>query len=110
MKLLLDQNLSPRLIAALVELYPGSTHVREAGLARADDLEVWRFAKVGGFTIVSKDADFHQLSFVVGHPPKVVWIRRGNCSTADIANLLRTRHPEILLFAENPEASFLALD
>ena len=56
MRLLVDQNLSPRLVAALATLYPDSTHVRDVGLATADDDVVWRYAADQGFTIVSKDA------------------------------------------------------
>ena len=56
MRLLVDQNLSPRLVAALATLYPESTHVRDVGLATADDDVVWRYAADQGFTIVSKDA------------------------------------------------------
>jgi len=83
-KLLLDQNLAPRLVAALAALYPDSKHVRDVGLAAANDDDVWRYAATGGFTIVSKDADFHERSFVLGPPPKVIWIRRGNCSTTEV--------------------------
>jgi hypothetical protein len=43
-----------------------------------------------GFVIVSKDGDFADLSVLYGAPPKIVWIRRGNCSTAAIVTLLRT--------------------
>jgi predicted nuclease of predicted toxin-antitoxin system len=59
--------------------------------------------------IVSKDGEIHQRSFLLGHPPKVVWIRRGNCSTRDIETLLRDRLPDLLSFDADPEASFLAL-
>ena len=76
MRLLLDQNLSPRLLTALAGLYPGSSHVREVGLQTADDDTVWQYAAEHGFAIVSKDADFHERSFLLGHPPKVIWIRR----------------------------------
>lgn len=75
MKLLFDENLSPKLVGLLSDLYPDSTHVRNVGLARADDELVWAYAKDHGLAIVSKDADFHQRSFVYGAPPKVVWIR-----------------------------------
>ena len=85
MRLLLDQNLSPRLLTALANPHPGSTHVREIGLQAADDDTVWQYATEHGFTIVSKDADFHERSFLLGHPPKVIWIRRGNCSTDEAA-------------------------
>lgn len=66
MRLLLDENLSPRLVGSLDDLYPGTTHVREVGLASAEDSTVWGYAATNGFTIVSKDADFHQRSFLLG--------------------------------------------
>lgn len=59
--------------------------------------------------IVSKDSDFHQVSFLRGAPPKVVWIRRGNCTTANIEALLRSRRSEIFAFGADTEAAFLAL-
>jgi predicted nuclease of predicted toxin-antitoxin system len=109
LKLLFDQNLSPRLGAALADVFPGSVHVRDAGLAAASDDAVWEYAKVHGLAIVSKDADFHQRSFVFGHPPKVVWVRRGNCSTRDIEALLRLRADDVRAFDLEGEASFLVL-
>jgi predicted nuclease of predicted toxin-antitoxin system len=108
-RLLLDQNLSPRLLTVLADLYPGSTHVREIGLQAADDETVWQYAITHGFAIVSKDADFHERSFLIGHPPKVIWIRRGNCSTDEVAAILQDHHPEMLAFELDEEGSFLAL-
>ncbi len=109
MRLLLDQNLSPRLISTLADVFPGSIHVRDVGLSRAEDDVVWNSAAEHGHVIVSKDSGFHQRSFLLGHPPKVVWIRRGNCSTGDIQTLLRQRYPDLLAFDVDPEQSFLAL-
>ncbi len=109
MRLLLDQNLSPRLVPALADLFPDSTHVREVGLRAADDQAVWQYAAQHGFAIVSKDADFHERSFLLGQPPKVIWIRRGNCSTDEVAAILRDHHAEILVFERDEEGSFLAL-
>ena len=83
MRLLFDQNLSPRLLPILADLYGGSTHVRNEGLEAADDDAVWAYAARHGFAIVSKDSDFHQRSFLLGAPPKVVWIQRGNCATEE---------------------------
>jgi predicted nuclease of predicted toxin-antitoxin system len=110
LRLLLDENLSPRLVAALADLFPGSRHVRDVGLARADDEEVWTFAGREGFMIVSKDSDFHQRSFVRGAPPKVIWVRRGNASTAEIERIVRAARDRIAAFAGDPEAAFLILD
>lgn len=77
MKLLFDHNLSFRLVAPLRDLYPGSVHVREVELQAADDDAVWDYARDNGLVIVSKDAEFHQRSLVLGAPPKFVWIRLG---------------------------------
>ena len=110
MKLLLDQNLSHRLARALDDVFPGSRHVREAGLAAALDEEVWIFARREGFTIVSRDSDFRQRSFLHGHPPKVIWLRRGNCSTAQIEGILREARERIAAFEADPDGSLLVLD
>ncbi|MFZ5877395.1 MAG: DUF5615 family PIN-like protein [Nitrospirota bacterium] len=110
MKLLFDQNLSPSLVVALRDLYPGSLHVRDVGLRDADDDAVWQYAGQHGLTITSKDADFHQRSFLFGHPPKVIWIRRGNCSTTEIHGILRARHAEINAFEKDNDGAFLALE
>ena len=110
MKLLFDQNLSHHLLAALPQEYAGSQHVREIGLRDATDLAVWQFAAQHGFAIVTKDADFHQRSFLFGHPPKVIWLRVGNCSTAIIQALLLRRTTDIAVFLSQPESAFLILD
>jgi predicted nuclease of predicted toxin-antitoxin system len=108
-RLLFDQNLSDRLLRVLDDDYPGSVHVRHVGLERADDEDVWRYAFDRGLVITSKDSDFHQRSLVRGHPPKVVWIRTGNCTTDRIAELLRLHREDLLTFDGDPEASFLIL-
>lgn len=84
-------------------------HVRDVGLREADDSVVWRYAREHGLTIVSKDSDFHQLSFIYGHPPKVVWLRVGNGPTAAVAALLRKERETMQRFYADPEAAFLAL-
>ncbi len=110
MKFLFDENLSPRLVAALADIYPGSCHVRDVGLERADDESVWVYAQDHDLVIISKDADFHQRSFVLGHPPKVVWIRKGNCSTRDIEGILQRHHSTILDFDRDEAGAFLELE
>jgi predicted nuclease of predicted toxin-antitoxin system len=108
-KLLFDQNLSPRLVRALAEVFPDSTHVRDVGLASADDDDVWAYAVAHGFLIVSKDSDFHQRSFVHGAPPKIVWVRLGNCTTAQVEAILRAHAGEIARFTKDQTESFLVL-
>ena len=103
MKLLFDENLSPRLVGALTDFYPGSAHVQDLGLGNKDDATIWEFAKDNGFTIVSKDSDFQERSVLLGSPPKIIWLRAANCTTAEIENLLRAAVPvvERLLREEN---------
>lgn len=109
MKLLYDQNLPPRLVATLAPQFPDSRHVTEVGLDRADDSDVWMFAQRQGFTIVSKDADFMQMSFLRGAPPKIVWVRRGNCSTGELEELLRSSADTIQEFAASEDLTILVL-
>lgn len=109
MKLLFDQNLSHHLVGQLAALFPGSVHVRDVGLAAASDPDVWAYAAANGFALVSKDTDFQQRALLYGHPPKVIWVRLGNCTTATVALLLQARFDEIQEFAADPDASFLAL-
>ena len=109
MKFLFDENLSPRLVGLLATTFPDSTHVRDVGLAQADDGAVWSYAKNNGFLIVTKDADFRQMSFVSGFPPKVIWIQRGNCTTMDVMLLLQSHDSYLHDFENNAEAAFLEL-
>ena len=88
MKLLFDENLSHKLVQLLADLFPNSVHVRDVGLKSADDPVVWEYAKNNDLMIVSKDSDMHQRSFVFGYPPKVVWVRLGNCSTSDVEKII----------------------
>jgi predicted nuclease of predicted toxin-antitoxin system len=92
MKLLFDQNLSYKLTTVLADLYPGSNQVRQLGLDRAADDVIWNHAKADGFTIVTQDADFAERSRLQGAPPKVVWLRCGNRSAAEIEQILRRNH------------------
>ena len=109
MKLLLDQNLSHRLVDSLVDLYPGSLHVRALGLSQALDEAVWEFAGAHELAIVTKDGDFSSRAFLFGPSPKVVWIQLGNCSTQEIADLLRARHSDLASFHDDGAAGLLIL-
>ncbi|MCY4529835.1 MAG: DUF5615 family PIN-like protein [Chloroflexi bacterium] len=93
MRLLFDQNLSPHLQETLRHLFLESIHVRTAGLEAADDVSIWEYARENEISIVTKDSDFRQLSFTHGPPPKVIWIRRANCSTSEIESLLSPHFP-----------------
>ncbi|MEX2531607.1 MAG: DUF5615 family PIN-like protein [Gemmatimonadota bacterium] len=109
MKLLFDQNLAPRLVRSLADIFPESAHVRDLGMARASDREIWEHAKEAGFVVVSKDNDFQQMSFVFGPPPKVIWIRRGNCSVEETEGILRSHSARIREFDGDLMAAYLIL-
>jgi predicted nuclease of predicted toxin-antitoxin system len=84
-------------------------HVQDVGLAEAADDAVWNYAVERDLVIVKKDADFRQRSFLEGHPPRIIWIALGNCSTAAIENLLRSRQENIQAFLSDEQSSFLSL-
>lgn len=109
MKLLFDQNLSPRLVTQLADLFPGSSHVQAEGLDRGSDDEIWEHARVNGFAIVTKDADYNSLSVVRGNPPKVIWLLLGNCTTAQVEAVFRARFADIEAFEREPSVGTLAL-
>ena len=109
MKPLFDENVSTRLIDLLADEFPGSEHVDTVGLRGMPDEEVWSCASSGGFMIASKDRDFVELSFLRGHPPKVILLRIGNAGTARIAALLRGQVEVIGRFAADPDPSLLEL-
>ena len=109
MKLLFDANLARRLAISLDDLYPGSIHVDDLGLA-PDDEGIWHYAKANGFTVVSKDTDFYRMSVTWGAPPKVVWLRVGNCSTSVIENALRVSFKELSKFEVDTLSSLLIVN
>ena len=109
MKLLFDENLSHKLASRLADVFPDSIHVRDVGMKATEDTTVWDYAKNNNLIIVSKDADMHDLSLVYGNPPKVVWLRLGNCSTNEIENLIRQEADVIKLFSEDDSVSLLVL-
>lgn len=109
MKLLLDENLSDRIIARISDLYPESSHVKFLGLTNTEDAVIWEYAKNNSFTIVSKDSDFHQRSLLYGHPPKFIYLRIGNSPTSRIIQILRDNFSAITDFECGEQESILIL-
>jgi predicted nuclease of predicted toxin-antitoxin system len=107
--LLFDENLSYRLVGAISQFFLGSRHVRDVGLARADDRAIWEFAKRKGLTIVTLDSDFHERSLLQGWPPKVIWLRTGNTATAAIRALLSSRTQDITAFLSDRDHACLVI-
>lgn len=97
------------MVSLLSDLFPGSSHVRDHGLQDADDETIWGFARDNNLVIVSKDSDFHERSFLYGFPPKLVWLKVGNCTTKDLEKLMRDHREEIDQFYSDETTSFLVL-
>jgi predicted nuclease of predicted toxin-antitoxin system len=109
MKLLFDHNLSPRLVVLLRDLFPESQHVFGVGMDQDDDRKIWDYATQSQLLIVTRDSDYNDLSMLLGFPPKVIWIRRGNCSTQAIETLLRNSAPIIQEFDKTDKIGLLTL-
>jgi predicted nuclease of predicted toxin-antitoxin system len=108
-KLLFDQNLSRYLIGQLRDVFPESEHVTSLGLHAATDQEIWSYAGEHGHVIVSKDSDFRQLAFLHGPPPKAIWLRVGNASTATVLQVLLDHVDAIEAFSASEEEALLVL-
>lgn len=109
MKLLFDENLSPKLVDLLTDVFPGSVHVHMCGLGRSDDEAIWRYAKNNDFAIVTKDSDFQERAVLPGSPPKVIWVRIPNCKVEEVAALLRRAFRQIRRFIEDDDETCIIL-
>ena len=109
MRLLFDENLSPGLVSALDDIFPGSLHIHLVGLSGQDDKTVWQYGRDNHCIVVSKDSDFHEWSLLLGSPPKIIWLKKGNCTTKEIEMLLRRNKQKISELAESKEKEILIL-
>jgi predicted nuclease of predicted toxin-antitoxin system len=109
MKLLFDQNLSFKLCGRLADVFPGSAQVRALNLLEANDQQIWDYARLNGFVVVTQDSDFADLAALRGSPPKVIWLRCGNQPTAFIERLLRQSAERIVEFEREASAACLEI-
>lgn len=107
MKILLDQNISFRVIKGIQDLFPLARQVRELGIENYSDRKIWEFAMKEDYSIVTFDSDFYDLNLVLGTPPKIIWLRIGNATTDDIIQLFRQNSELIKEFLTNPDFSQL---
>ena len=108
-KLLFDNNISHRVLARISDIFPNSTHVMPENLDKASDAEVWEFAKKQNYTIVTKDSDFNDLVILKDIPPKVIWLKIGNCRVVEIENILRENEKAIKLFLNTKDSAILEI-
>jgi predicted nuclease of predicted toxin-antitoxin system len=107
--LLFDQNLSYKIIKHLEHLFPTSTHVRKIGLDKADDLEIWQYAKENDFHIVTQDSDFNDINNLYGYPPKIIRLNTGNASSKRVIDLIVNRVKIIEGFLNDKNIGLLEL-
>lgn len=107
MKLLLDENLSRRIIPVIEPVYPESSQIALLGMDSANDRQVWAYAQQNGFILVTQDSDFHEMSALYGHPPKVIWLKCGNQPRWRIVEILLSIQTEVAAFEGNPDLSCL---
>lgn len=110
MKLLLDQQLPSSLIEKISDIFPESKHVKWIELNQADDLEIWEYSKKNGFTIVTKDNDFNEISILYGAPPKIIWIKVGNCTNVELVSIFLKHTKDILAFGDDKENTIYTIE
>ena len=108
-KLLFDNNISHRVIARVDDIFPNTNHVMLEKLDDVSDERVWMFARSNGYTIVTKDSDFNDMAIHKGTPPKIIWIKLGNCKVAEIENILRVNEEAIKAFLDEPIGAILEI-
>lgn len=111
MNLLLDENLSWRLIKKLMDDFHLIVHSNEiiAFNKQPKDWEIWNYAENNNLVIVTNDEDFLRLSQTKGFPPKVILLRVGNAPTNIIANILIQNKAKIEIFISNNEIGILEI-
>ena len=109
MKLLLDENLSRRMVPFLQADYPGSSQVALEKLEQASDREIWAYAKRHGFVLLTKDKDYRDLSELLGVPPQVILLKTGNSEKAWLLSVLTSRRTQIQELLSDPTVGCVEL-
>lgn len=103
--LLFDENLPARAVEILRDEFPGAKHVKDFSLLEASDSQLWSTAREKDLAIISKDDDFLHRALLLGHPPKVIILNIGNCSTRELIAFLKSRSTIVRSFlSESPES------
>ena len=108
-KLLFDNNISHRVLPRIADIFSDTTHVMLENLDESSDEKVWYFARTNNYAIVTKDSDFNDLAIYKGTPPKIIWIKLGNCKVIDIENILRKNVDAIKIFLDEPNSAILEM-
>ncbi len=110
MNLLIDANISWRIVKILNSYYSSIIHVKDLKVNQpAKDIEIWNYCKTNNFTIVTHDDDFEKMLLAKGAPPKVIILKTFNKNTLELANLILNQKAEIESFISNSEFMILEI-
>jgi len=111
MKLLLDANISWRLIPVMEEHFGECIHVDDIPELSfpAKDTKIWQYAKDNGYAIITHDNDFNDLIAIRSFPPKIIWLRTGNCNRKSTSDILVRSKQSILEFLKSDESGLLEI-
>lgn len=106
MKLLLDENISFRVLKSIISVFPQSIHVTNDSASVKRDLEIFQNAKENDYTILTFDEDFYDLQLLRGYPPKIIWLRFGNSSNLKVISKLIEHQVPLLHLSQILKSEF----
>jgi len=109
-RLLLDQNLSFKITKGLKDLFPEIKHVSDLKLSGCSDMDIWKYAKIHDYCIITFDSDFIDISVLNGYPPKIIWLKIGNSSTSAVIQMLKNNYSLIINFLTSTENAYLEIN
>jgi predicted nuclease of predicted toxin-antitoxin system len=110
MKILIDQNISFRIIQRIESAFPNLLHVKSLGLMDTDDSKIFMYARRHDFdAILTIDEDFYNIQMTHGVPPKLIWLRLHNASVAIQAEVILNNTLAIYRFLESPDTDCLEI-
>ncbi|HNV31155.1 MAG TPA: DUF5615 family PIN-like protein [Cyclobacteriaceae bacterium] len=109
MKLLLDENISFRVLKSIISVFPQSIHVTNDSARLKRDFEIFEYARENNYTILTYDEDFYDLQLLKGYLPKIIWLRFGNSSNLKVVSKLVEHQSAIVSFIANSEVGILEI-
>ena len=110
MKLLLDENLSWRMIKKLSPFFEEIIHSSDIKILQPpNDISIWNYAKKNGFTIISKDDDFEKIVLLRKAPPKLIYLKTYNLDTKKLVELIIDSKKKIIEFENSNENDIMEI-
>lgn len=110
MKIVIDQNISFRIIPHINHLFTEIIHIRTLGWTDAPDIVIFRNAKQQDFdAILTLDEDFDNIILENSPPPKILWLRVRNCTTNHLAKIIVDKIEVINEFLKDKELDCLEI-